>query len=268
MIQQTNNNLTMFMAELANDNYYNNAQSLVRVKLSQGHSTKYIDLPLVSTHEFPNPTIHYVLILATENILEDLSDVILPGDSRLNNIPGYTTNTRLSSTISKAFCWLVSRRIKNNVSNYNVGHTGNFNTDSNSIDDKDNIRYSLSPGLNKSYTTTVDQYKGNINNDNIGIFMTDNSIVLKSAGGSIILGPDGISLLGPRTETMTTGTFGVMQKNPLGTIIPETMMTFPAAIKYIPNLDMIASIGNTVNRMVKLSEAMGTVTSAVSNLTR
>jgi hypothetical protein len=67
---------------------------------------------------------------------------------------------------------------------------------------------------------------------------------------------------------MTTGTFGVMQKNPLGTIIPETMMTFPVAIKYIPNLDMIASIGNTVNRMVKLSEAMGTVTSAVSNLTR
>lgn len=268
MDNQTNNNLTMFLAELATDNYYNNGQNLVRIKLSDNNSTKYYDLPLVSTNEYPNPQVHYVLVIAPENILEEVQEAILPGDHRLNNIPGYSNQSRLSTAITKAFCWLVSRRIKNNTTNYNVGHAGTFNTNSNSIDNKDNIRYSISPGINKSYTTTVDQYKGNINNDNIGIFITDNSVVLKSLGGSIILGPDGISLLGQRTETQTTGTFGVMQKNPLGTIVPETMMTFPASIKYIPNLDMIASIGNTVNRMVVLSETMGTVTSAVSNLAR
>jgi len=268
MNQQTDNNLTMFMAELTDSNYYNNGQNLVRIKLSSGNSTRYLDLPLIGNNEYPNPVLHYVLVMATEDILDNLSNAILPGDSRLNNIPGYTTNSRLSTSIPKAFCWLVSRRIKNNVTNYNVAHVGTFNTDSNSINDKDNIRYSLSPSLNKSYTTTIDQYKGDIKNDNIGIFITDNSVVLKSAGGSIILGPDGISLLGQRTETTTTGTFGVMQKNPLGTIIPETMMTFPASIKYIPNLDMIISIGNNVNKMVKLTQAMGTVTSAVSNLTR
>jgi len=267
MNQQTDNNLTMFMAELASTNYYNNNQNLVRVSISDSYSTKYLDLPLVATNEYPNPAIHYVLVLATEDILDNLKNVILPGDPKLNNIPGYVSNDRLSTSIPKAFCWLVSRRIKNNVTNYNVAHVGTFNTDSNSIDDKDNIRYSISPGLNKSYTTTIDQYKGDIKNDNIGLFITDNSIVLKSAGGSIILGPDGISILGQRTETSTTGTFGVMQKNPLGTIVPETMMTFPAAIKYIPNLDMIISIGNNVNRMVQLTQAMGTVTSAVSNLT-
>ena len=59
-----------------------------------------------------------------------------------------------------------------------------------------------------------------------------------------------------------------MQKNPLGTIIPETLMSFPIAIKYIPNLDMITSIGNTVNRMVQITSAMGTVTSAVSTFIR
>ena len=172
----------------------------------------------------------------------------------------------LAPKISAGYCWLVTNKIKNNTTKPNISHLGTFNTDVGSTSDVEDIRMSMSPALNKNYTTTEDQHKVDKDNENIGIFVTDDSVYLKSGGGSIVLGPDGISLLGPRTETSTTGSFGMMKKNSLGTIIPETLMTFPASIKYIPNLDYIVSIGNTVNRLVKTTTALGKTVEVVSNL--
>jgi hypothetical protein len=266
MDQQHNDKLTMFLAELAEVEHYNNAQNLVRIKIGKGDETKYFDLPLMATPEYPNPTVHYVLVVSPEGILDKLSNAILPNDPRLNQIPGYSSSERLSSSILGAYCWLVSRRIKNNTSNYNVGQIGNFNVDSNLTSEQENIRYSLSPGINKSYTTTIDQHKSDLKDDSIGVFVTDNSVLLKSGGGSIMLGPDGISTFGKQDSTATIASKGIMQDNPLSQILPETIITFPFAGKNIPNIDMILSIGNTLNRLVQTTTAMGHATTAVKNL--
>jgi len=262
--QQTNDDYIMIMAQLADDNYYNNAQNLVRVKIGDGKDLKYYDLPLMPTDEYPNKDIHYVVVMIRENKLDEVKDAILPDSPYLNMLPGYSAVNQLRSSVTAGYCWLVNRRIKRNVTKYNVGQAGNFNLNANLTSEPENVRYSISPSLNKSYTTTVDEYKGDIDNDNIGIFVTDNSVMLKSGAGSIILGPDGISLLGERTETQTTGTFGAMKRNPIGTMVPTTIVS-PFAIEFIPNLDMIVVIGNSVNRVAQYTKAIGTATTAVSN---
>lgn len=263
MTPSNTSELTMFLAELDNTNYYNNQQNIVRIKMGISN-VKYYDIPLLATTEYPNPLNHYVLVIGPSIIFEEKKYAILPNNSRLKLAPGYFSETSLA-TIPNCYCWLVSKKIKNNTTNYNVGQIGNFNTTAQLPSDNTNIRYSLSPGINKSYTTTKMNYDGDINNDNIGIFITDNSIMLKSAGGSIVLGPDGISLLGERTETQTTGSFGLMQKNPIGTLIPETLVS-PFAIEYLPNIDMILAIGNASRLLLSTTQAMGSVTNVVSSL--
>jgi hypothetical protein len=266
----SDNSLKTVVAQLDSENYYNNAQNMVRVKIEDTNGldriVKYYDFPLIFTGEYPNPGLHYVLVFTYDTVLDKDSNAISAGDPRLQYPPGYSGIAKLSSKISAGYCILVNSNIKNNTTSHNVGHATNFNADANLPSNKDDIRYSFSPTLNKNYTTTVDDYKGNKDLDNIGIFITDNSIVLKSEGGEIILGPDGISMLGRQTATATVSTNGVMMTNPIGTILPETLMTFPATIKNIPNIDFIMAIGNTVNRMAQTSIAVGKATSIISTI--
>ncbi len=267
---EDNEQLKTVVAELDTENYYNNAQNIVRIKIKDTNGddqrVMYYDFPLIFTGEYPNPGLHYVLVFTYDSVLDNKKNGILTDDPRLQYPPGYSSSDRLSSKISAGYCILVASNIKNNTTSHNVGHATNFNSGANLPSNKDDIRYSFSPTLNKSYTTTESSYKGNKDLDNIGLFITDNSIILKSEGGEIILGPDGVSILGPQTATATVSTMGVMMTNPLSTILPETLLTFPASIKNIPNVDFIMSIGNTVNRIAQTSIAVGKATSIMSKL--
>lgn len=258
--------MTLIIAELANTNYYNEHQNLVRVKIGKDLDEKYYDFGLIDKYQVPNPVKHYALVWMEKRYLNINSNSILPGDDRLNYLPGYKSDGNLYNEFPFGFVMLVDRRIKSNTTNVNVSQVGNFNNGVNVASDMQNVQFSLSPSLNKDYTTTKGDLKSDIKNENIGIFITDNAVHIKSRGASIILGPDGISLLGDRTETATTGSFGIMQRNAIGTLLPTTLLTFPATIEYIPNIDMILSIGNTVKRVAAVSAAVGKVTNIMSNV--
>ena len=58
--------LKTILAELDDWNYYNNAQNIVRIKIEDTtgirRQTKYYDFPLIFTGEYPNPSLHHVLV--------------------------------------------------------------------------------------------------------------------------------------------------------------------------------------------------------------
>ena len=259
-------NLKMTIAELDDMNYYNNTQNIVRIKVKSGDNLKYYDFPLLNTGEYPNPGLHHVLVFTYNDVLEKVRTAILPGDSKLQFPPGYSDQDGLAPRVTNGYAILIATNAKNNTTKYNVGSLGNFNSDSDLPSDPNDIRYSISPALNKNYTTTEQQFKTDKDYQNIGIFVTDNSILLKTRGGSIALGPDGISLLGPKMETHQITQAGIMADNPLTRLpIPATLVT-PMVIPNYPNLDFLASIGNSLNRMVQTGIATGKAVSAISNL--
>jgi len=261
-----NDKMCLVIGELANTNYYNDAQNLVRVKVGNDLSEKYYDFSLITKDEVPNPTQHYALIWMLEKFLENNADAILPGDTKLKYIPGYINPNKLATQFAYGFVMLINKKTKNSTTNMNVSQLGTFNNTADLASDSESVRYSLSPTLNKPYTTTVGDNQGDINNENIGVFITDNSVHIKSEGGSIVLGPDGIAILGERSITQTTGGRGVMGKNPLGTMIPGTAVTVAPSIEYTPNIEYIAGIGNTLKTVSAASSAMGQVTSIVANV--
>ena len=269
-VNQLDKYMEMSLVELDDENYFNNAQNIVRVKVDDKDGTdsrvRYFDIPLLATGEYPNPAKHFVLVFMNDSIFTNSKYAMFPGSSNLNYIPGYSDENTLSNIADKTYCMLINKGIKNNTTNYSVNDSTNFNKNVTIPSNTKDIRYSFSPPLDMDYTTTNDKYVGDKNLDNIGLFITDDAVILKSSGGQIVLGPDGVSILGNTSTTASTGSTGVMGLNPIGTIVPETMMSFPAAIKYVPNIDFIMAIGNNVNRAAKLGMTVGTAAGQVVNL--
>jgi len=266
-LDNTGKNIAMTVAKLDDVNYYNNTQQIIRVKIEANENYRYYDFPLLNTGEYPNPGMHHVLLFTHDDTLEKVGNAILPTDEvRLQMPPGYSNGSSLLPRINDGYAILINTNAKNNTTKQGVSHMGNFNLESNLASDRNEIRHSISPALNKNYTTTEDQFKTDKDYQNIGIFVTDNSIVLKTEGGTILLGPDGISLLGPKTESHQITSGGVMADNPLTRLpIPATLMT-PMVIPNYPNIDFIMALGNNVNRMVQTGIVAGRAVSAVSAL--
>jgi len=196
MLDAINNNQStkFFLGEIPPTNYYNNEQNIIRVKIGGEDNPKFYDFYLMQNNEMPNPADHYALICTSNDYIYGLKNAILHTDQdRLDLIPGYETKDTLAD-IPWGFVWLVSKKIRNGTTGYNDSGAGMFNQKANLPMEQENIKYSLSPPLNKDYTTTRGSTEGDINNENIGVFVTDNSVLLKSKGGSILLGPQGISM--------------------------------------------------------------------------
>jgi len=254
------------VAEIADYNYFNNKHKIIRVKFGQtDEDAKFYDLYLVEGDKNPNPNDHYALVLAKEGLTEGLENVILPGDEKLELEPGYKTDDSLVDEMPWGFVWLIDKHIKNNTTNYNDSSTGMFNQESELPADMNNVKYSLSPSLKEDYTTT--RITGDINDKNIGVFVTDNSVFLKSEGGSILLGPQGISILGEKFESNTKGGRGIMQDNPFSGWIPASIMTAPLAIEMIPNFNFIISMGTAGRILNKGLKSIDMATTNIRNIT-
>ncbi len=262
---ENSQSIKFFLTELSDTNTYNNDQNIVRIKY-EGSVEKYYDFYLIQSLEYPNHKDHYALVATTETVLDGLDHAILKSDPRYELLPGYKDNNSLSDEIPWGFVWLVSKRVKNNTTNYNDTAAGTFNKDANIPCKPENVKYSISPALPKNYTTTRTKTDADVNNQNIGIFVTDNSIVLKSHNASIILGPDGISFLGDKFESKTKGGRGMMTDNPFAGWIPSTLMTVPLGIEMIPNYNFILSIGTASQILNKGMKAINKTTTNVQKL--
>lgn len=264
--EQNQGNIKFFIAELADDNYYNNEQHLVRIKLSDETSQRYFDFYLLESTGYPNPSDHYALVATLEDTISGKDHVIDAGDPRIDLPPGYANETDLIDEVPWGFVWLINKRVKVDTTNMNDTSAGMHNTTADLPSKKENIKYSLSPALKRDYTTTRSKDQGDLNNESIGIFVTDNSVILKSEAASIVLGPQGISILGDKFESSTKGGRGMMQDNPFAGWIPSTMMTVPLGIPWIPNYNFILGVGQAANIMVKGMNAIGSTATNVKNI--
>jgi len=93
MNASSNSELTMFLAELDNINYYNNQQNIVRIKLGE-MKIRYYDIPLLATNEYPNPLNHYVLVVGPNDIFDSTQYSIMPDSQRLKLAPGYISENK------------------------------------------------------------------------------------------------------------------------------------------------------------------------------
>jgi hypothetical protein len=261
--EQNKGQMKYFIVELSDTNTFNNDQNLVRIKYNSSGIEKYFDFYLLSKLENPNALDHYGLLVTTEDIIEGLGHAILKTDERYLLPPGYKDEVSLVDEVPFGFVWLVARRVKSNTTNYNDGAAGIFNKDAKIPAEPQNVKYSISPPLARDYTTTRTKKDGDLNNENIGIFITDNSIVLKSHSASIILGPEGISFLGDKFESKTKGGRGMMMDNPFSGWFPSTIMTIPLGIEYIPNFNYILSIGTACRILTK---GMKSINRTVTNV--
>jgi len=261
--EQNKGQMKYFIVELSETNTFNNDQNLVRIKYNSSGIEKYYDFYLLSKLENPNYKDHYGLLVTTEDVLEGLSHAITKDMPRYELPPGYKDENSLVTELPLGFVWLIGKRVKSNTTNYNDGTAGIFNKDAKAPVDPQNVKYSISPPLARDYTTTRTHKESDFNNDNIGIFITDNSVILKSHSSSIVLGPEGIALLGDKFESKTKGGRGMMMDNPFSGWFPSTIMTIPLGIEYIPNFNYILSIGTACRILTK---GMKSINRTVTNV--
>lgn len=269
LTDETRKSSKMIVGAIADINYYNNEQNIIRIKLPLDidlGTYKFYDFYLIQSIDYPNPIDHHVMIIAPEDILDGTKYAMLDGDSRLDFPPGYQNEKELEKQISWGFAWLINRRLKQNTSNMNDTSAGMHNTTASIPADPNKLKYSISPALPKDYTTTKAEYTGDLRNENIGIFVTDNSVVIKSEQASIVVGPQGISLLGDKFESSTKGGKSMMMDNPFAGWMPSTMMTIPLGIPYIPNLNFILGIGTACRTLNTGMSALGKITKSVNTL--
>ena len=86
-------------------------------------------------------------------------------------------------------------------------------------------------------------------------------VLLKGPGSEILLSDEGIHIDGPIHNHDLTQK-GIFEENPLAFIVPDTIVTFPVAMKFLPDLDKIASIGELVADL----ESIGSIISAVNEI--
>jgi hypothetical protein len=267
MVEATQNKdeMKMFISEIADDNYFNNDQNIIRIKIVENDNVRFYDLPLIQSIDYPNPSDHYALVVTHSKILDGFDYSIRKGDPRLDLIPGYDSSTKLSTEIPWGFVWLINKRVKSGTTNYNDTSAGMFNQGASLPSNKSNVKYSLSPAINKDYTTTRSKDQGDLNNENIGVFITDNSVLIKSESASIVVGPEGISFLGDKFESHTKGGRGMMQDNPFNGWFPSTMMTIPLGIEYIPNYNFIIKVGTAAKILNKGMSSIGKLATSVKD---
>lgn len=269
---QDSNILRTFFAAIPDSLYYNESQNLVRVQVSTRPS-RYIDLPLMDNITIPHPQEHYALVVAPEETVRNTKYSFTEEHPRFFQQPGYKARGLLVDEIPMGTVTLISRQVLQHTTNPNG--IDNKNTSANDVSDPKNLKYSLSPPLRKPYTTTnsdgtstaapqgADGGEGNPQNENIGVFVTENSILLKTAGGSIVLGPEGITINGTIEQNNTKGSKALTWDNPFHGWIPPSFITAGLTIAYIPNLQFILNAGMMGYRLAKAGSAVREITSLV-----
>lgn len=89
-----------------------------------------------------------------------------------------------------------------------------------------------------------------------GIFKgRDGTITIRGPGGDITIGLNGILISGTvHNERQIKSDSMIMKTNPFSGWIPETVVTFPVALKNIPNIDQLVEVANIIQNAAGLVE--------------
>lgn len=231
----------IYVAELADKNYYNPFDQIVRIK----YNGRILDFRLgANPFEVPNPSKHVVLILTSTSTMDKINEAQVREDL----LPGYSDSSFTPSSIPFGAAFVMNKDQSVVGTNPQNGSAG-FAIDNTNMFDLNKVRISISPTIQKSYTNNdLEESQG----QNIGVFINDNTVLVKSKGASLTLGEDGIHIGGKVHWESSKHNKEFMVDNPFHGFIPQTIVTPLISLPYIPNIGAITNMANSGNKVINI----------------
>lgn len=238
-------------------NYYNDKHKIVRI-LFKANS---YDFHLGSNFSYvPNPKKHYILLLTLENVIDN--NGLEP--RRLELLPGINDEQGNLAEISLGMAFLIDKNQTLSTTNLQNGSTG-FSIENANLYDLDVIDGSITPQRTKDYTNN-DSEQSDPNSDNIGIFWNNQVVMIKSRGGSITLGDEGVHLGGNIFWESSTHSKDIMIDNSFHSLIPQTIPTALITMPQIPNFAKFVQIANAGQKFLSIVEKTSKATKIIDSM--
>lgn len=247
--------LSMFMTDLTDSNYFNPRLSIIRVR-SPLRNDQFFDFKLAPSWYPPNPKLHRVLLITSIQHLDDMG----LSEDRLNFTPGIEDENWTPAEVTMGISYLIDRNQRLYTADNQTGSAA-FSISKTNMFDQDKVKLSLTPPISRDYTNNSNQE--NDSND-IGIFMNNNTIMLRTRGSQITLGEEGLHFGGKAHWEYTTHSKEIMQDNFIHQLIPSTLPSAAIAIPQLPNFGMIAQIAATANKVINVVNTTTKVIDAIS----
>lgn len=253
--------LKMFIGSLSDTNYYNPSRRVVRAKIGDA---QYDFRLLISTSEVPNPTRHYLILLASEESIESSG---IPYDD-LKYLPG---NDKDGNPTKLPLGGAILTNIQQTYTTTNPQNaSAAMNTEKGDMSSLEKVLVSISPPSLRHYTnnnnSTVDSQQTDDNNESFGVFMNDSSVLLKSRGGSITLSNDGIHVGGPVTFEYSQFSKDLMADNQLSSIIPSAFPTCILSMQQLPNFHQFMRVAESARKIIAVTQTASSVASGIGKL--
>lgn len=225
--------------------FYNDRHKILRVR----KGTSYYDFPCLTPTENPDPARHVAMCIVPDKVLDENAIV----SERLDLPPGWTDNEGTLADMGRGFCYLINRSQSINTTNPQNSQAG-FAISNTNMFDKEQVVYAISPPLEgRDYTTK--EAKSDLNAESIGIFINrDGTILVKSRGGSITLGDEGVHIGGKFITESSTVDTGPLSDNTISDIIGSTLPTAVAAWPKLPNIGFIANIAAVAVKFISIGD--------------
>ncbi|MCK9428845.1 MAG: hypothetical protein M0R17_02390 [Candidatus Omnitrophica bacterium] len=251
---ETKYQLKAFVGTIAGLNYFNDTHKIIRLEFNN----KFYDFKFISSNEVPNPSKHLAIVITSEEFLSDNASI---SEERLNYLPGIVDKFGNIGDLPLGFVYIINKKQTVSVTNPNSGGAG-FAINNTNMFDYDKIAVSISPPLDNDYTNT--EKDDNKLNKNVGIFINhDGTILVKSKGGSITLGEEGIYLAGNIAWESSEHQREWMMDNGFHRFIPSTMVSFALALPEFPNLTTFANIGNAAQKVLSIVKKVSNISKIV-----
>lgn len=251
--------MSMFMADLADSNYYNPRLQVIRVfhplKARGGERDEFFDFRLAPTWYPPNPKDHKILLIT---MTEQITSFGL-SEERLKLPPGIQNQNGDPANIPVGLSFIFDRNQRITTTDSQNGSSA-FSISGTSMDNDNTIKVALSPPLPKPYNNSETTRDSN----QVGVFMTNKVAMIRSKGGQITLGDEGIHLGGKIFWESTVHSKEIMQDNFIHQLVPSTIPTSAIAIPQLPNFGMIAQIADAANKVLNIIGITGDVVDAIA----
>jgi len=240
-----------YVMELSNNNFFNPTHSIIRVK----RQSNYYDLKAIVGIENPSPADHLCLVVAPEKTI----NTRYLDKYRLDFPPGLRSLDDALAEVPLGFAFLIDKQQRIKTTNPQSGSAGMSISGTNMFD-PEKVLLAISPRLpNRDYTTLKDQ-NSDPNVESVGLFINrDGSVLLKSTGGAITLGKEGVHIGGKLFHESSSVDTGVLSDNTIADMIPSTIPTAGASFPKLPNIGQIANMANAGAKFVQVSQTVKAV---------
>jgi hypothetical protein len=248
-----------FGAYLADINYYNQYHKIVRVKFQSDPSKpeRLFDFKYLGGAEVPNPKRHIAIIVTND---ESISETKALKEERLSFLPGLLDENGNLADLPMGFVYVVPTSQSSGTTVSNSGGAA-FTIEKFNTIDIEKMAIAISPPTNIDYTSKenthneqeVNEGKPDLKDKNVGLFINnDGTVLLKSTGGMIALGEEGVYVAGPVAWESSEHQREWLMDNFLQRFIPSTIPTGALAIPELPNIAKFAQIAEGFRKVTKL----------------